>query len=260
MPEIRISVENGTAWITVAHEERLNALTPEMIVQLGAAADQVSADPAVRSVVLRGAGIKAFVSGGDISRFKDSQRDAATIAEGAKRRDKAFGAIAAIPKPVIAMIQGYCMGGGLALALLADIRFAAEGSTFAIPAARLGIAYGVGGVERLTRLVGPSNAADILFSARRMGAEEAQRMGLINRVVPADMLEAQVATYCARLAENAPISIEAAKFNIAQAQLPAAARDEAAMTRLAEKSANSADLIEGRTAFMEKRKPVFRGS
>jgi len=259
MPEIRLSRQNATARLTIDHTERLNALTPEMLAQLVAALDEIEADAAVRSVVLTGAGEKAFASGGDISRFSDTQKDPESIARGNERRARAFGRLRDCPKPVISMIRGYCMGGGLALALETDLRFAAGGSTFGIPAARLGIVYGVGGVARLTDLVGPSRAKDILFSARRFDADEAFRIGLIDRVLPPDELEDFVAVYCDRLAENAPISVEASKVMVAQALLPEAARDHARMDAFHRRSAESADLVEGRTAFMEKRKPVFTG-
>ena len=260
MPEIRLCRDGAIATLTIDHPERLNALTPGMLDDLDQALEVIEGDPDVRVVILTGAGDKAFVSGGDISKFSDSQATPERIEAGKMKRERIFGRLANCPKPVIAMIRGYCMGGGLALALLADLRFAAEGAVFGIPAARLGIVYGVGGVERLMQLVGPSRAKDILFSARRLDPAEALRIGLIDRVLAPEALEGAVREYCTTLAGNAPISVEASKVMVAQALLPAAARDTARIEDWQRRSAESADLVEGRTAFMEKRRPVFRGA
>lgn len=259
MPQIRLTRDAHIGWLTIDHTERLNALTPEMMAQLGQGLDEIAADPGVRVVVLTGAGHKAFASGGDISRFSETRVDYASTQAAAARRGAVFGKLGELPKPVIAMIRGYCMGGGMALALQADLRFAAEGSVFGIPAARLGIAYGPSGVQKLMSLVGPARARDILFSARRIGAEEAERMGLLNRVLPADALEPYVRAYAASLAQNAPLSIEAAKLIVGELEKPEGARDAQAMEAVQKKAAESADIVEGRTAFMEKRNPDFRG-
>ncbi|OWU84223.1 hypothetical protein ATO6_14385 [Oceanicola sp. 22II-s10i] len=260
MAKIELTTRGAVARLTISHPERLNALTPEMLDELCEALDRIEGEPALRAVILTGAGEKAFASGGDISRFSDTQASPERIREGSARRDRAFRRLGTCPKPVVAMIRGYCMGGGLALALQADLRFASEDAVFGIPAARLGIVYGVGGVERLMQLVGPSRAKDILFSARRFGAAEAFRIGLVDRVLPAAELEEAVTAYCETLAENAPISVEASKVMVTQALLPEASRDHALMTELHRRSAESGDLVEGRTAFMEKRKPMFRGA
>ncbi|MGR3584264.1 MAG: enoyl-CoA hydratase [Pseudooceanicola nanhaiensis] len=260
MAQIALTRQGAVARLTIDHPERMNALTPEMLEDLEAALEEIEGDPALRVVILTGAGERAFASGGDISRFSDTQGSPERIREGSVRRERVFHRLGTFPKPVVAMIRGYCMGGGLALALQADLRFAAEGSTFGIPAARLGIVYGVGGVERLMQLVGPSRAKDILFSARRFDAAEAHRIGLVDRTLPPEELESAVGAYCDQLAENAPISVEASKVMVAQALLPKAARDTALIEALHRRSAESADLVEGRTAFMEKRRPVFRGA
>ncbi len=260
MPQIRLDRDGAVATLTIDHPERLNALTPGMLDDLDRGLEEIEADATLRAVILTGAGEKAFMSGGDISKFADTQATPALIEAGKVRRDKVFARLANCPKPVVAKIRGYCMGGGLALALLADLRMAADGAVFGIPAARLGIVYGVGGVERLIQLVGPSRAKDILYSARKLGANEAFRIGLVDRVVSVRDLDQVVSEYCATLADNAPISIEASKIMVAQALLPAAMRDAARIDALHRKSAESQDLIEGRTAFMEKRRPVFRNA
>ncbi len=259
MPEIRLTREGALAWLTIDHPERMNALTPEMMGQLDDALARIEGDRDIRAVIITGAGRKAFASGGDISRFAETRADHTQAREAGARRDAIFARLRDLPRPVVAMIHGYCMGGGLALALQADLRFAAEGAVFAIPAARLGIAYGPGGTEQLARLVGPSRAKDILLSARRFGAEEAERMGLVNRVLPPDTLEAHTRAYCGTLAGNAPISLEATKTIMAELHKPDAERDRTAIEAVMRRAADSADFVEGRTAFMEKRKPVFRG-
>src|SRR5690606_29425609 len=165
----------------------------------------------------------------------------------------------ALDKPVITMIRGYCMGGGLAVAMETDLRFASSDSTFAIPAAKLGIAYSATGIEKLSTLVGPGAAKDILFSGRRLKADEALSLGLINRVLPPEELEAYTRDYCEQLASNAPLSIASTKFIISQLALPHASRNTARIEELQRAAAESEDLKEGRKAFMEKRKPTFHG-
>jgi enoyl-CoA hydratase len=259
MPEIRLSREDGIAWLVIDHPERRNALTPEMMQQLSQGLEEIASDSATRVVVIRGAGDRAFASGGDISRFGETRKDFASTQDAAAKRKAVFAQMTSMGKPVVAMIRGYCMGGGLALALQTDLRFASSDATFAIPAARLGIAYGAEGIEKLAGLVGPSVAKDILFSARRINADEALAMGLINKILPAEELETYTRSYCAALAQNAPLSIAASKFTIEQLALPPASRDVGRIEDLQRAAAESQDIVEGRTAFMEKRNPVFRG-
>ena len=172
---------------------------------------------------------------------------------------RAWGSWRLIDTPIIAMIRGYCIGGGLLTAMKTDIRIAAEGSQFGVPAAKLGLGYAYGGVEELMALVGPAWAAEILFSARRLAADEALRIGLVNRVVPVDELEAAVRELAATIAGNAPLTVKACKAAIREAQREPSARDLDAVERMVEACFRSEDYLEGQAAFAEKRAPRFRG-
>lgn len=256
---ILAEVRGGIGWITFNHPQRRNAMSLDMWNGLGLAAEIFEQDPEVHGVVMRGAGGEAFVSGADISEFEQHRADA--------RQKQAYDQIAArgtaglaqLSKPLMAMIEGYCVGGGLAIALTADLRFAAANARFAIPAARLGLGYDYRGVAALARLVGPSTAKDILFSARFIEADEALRLGLVNAVAnPAD-LEAMVSRYATQLAANAPLTIRAAKAAVAHFEHYSDSRDSAAVDALVAQCFDSEDYREGRQAFLAKRPPVFRG-
>jgi enoyl-CoA hydratase/carnithine racemase len=216
-------------------------------------------DDAIRVIVLSGAGGKAFVSGADISEFKE-KRDTVEAAEAyAKTSENARLALQETLKPTIAMIRGYCIGGGMATALACDLRIAAEGSKFGIPAAKLGLGYAYDGIKKLIDIVGPAYAREIFFTARQFTAEEALGMGLVNRVVPDGELESYVDNYCATIAGNAPLTVRAAKQIVREALKDEAKRDMALCKRVVEECFASQDYTEGRTAFMEKRRPVFTG-
>lgn len=252
-------VEDGIGWCIFNNPERRNAVSLEMwegVQQIMAAYRD---DPAIRVAVLAGAGDKAFVSGADISEFEKKRNSAAAAEEYEKVSSAARRTLAEFEKPMLAMIKGYCIGGGMAVALSADIRIACEGSQFAIPAARLGLGYGLEGLRKLSDLVGPAMAKDILFTARRLQADEALRIGLINRLVPENELENTVREYARMIAENAPLTIKAAKAAVNEAHKDADVRDTAGVEALVRACFDSADYAEGRRAFMEKRKPVFHG-
>jgi enoyl-CoA hydratase/carnithine racemase len=216
-------------------------------------------DNAVRVIVVSGAGGRAFASGADISEFSEKRASQAAAAEYARISESARRRLEETLKPTIAMIQGYCIGGGVATALACDLRIAAEGSKFGIPAAKLGLGYAYEGIRKLIDLVGPAYAREIFYTARQFSAEEALRMGLVNQVVPADRLEACVKDYCAMIAANAPLTLRAAKVTIREALKEESARDLALCQRLVEECFASEDYAEGRSAFMEKRRPVFSG-
>ena len=253
------SVSDGVAVVTYNNPARHNALSMEMIRAVPPMLEALQADPEVAVIVITGAGDKAFVSGADISEFGEKRTSVDARAEYDRALGGSMGAWAHVDKPIIAMIRGYCMGGGLITALKADIRIAAEGSQFAIPAARLGLGYAFGGVEQLVSLVGPSWASEILFSARRLSAAEALHIGLVNRVVPGAELETSVRELAASIAANAPLTVRACKLAIREAQRDPAARDLGAVQQLIEACFRSEDYREGQQAFLEKRPPRFRG-
>ena len=252
-------VEDGIGWVTFNNPERRNAISLEMWEGLGDILEAFQHDDNVRVVVLKGAGDKAFVSGADISEF-DTKR-------GNAEQKKTYGEISAranrwlarLDKPMIGMIQGFCIGGGLATALSTDVRFATPDSTFGIPAARLGLGYEYPGLKALCNLVGPARAKDIMFTARYMDAEEALGMGLINFVVPRDELESRVRDYAALIAGNAPLTVKAAKAAVNEAMKDPGRRDLEAIDAMVNACFDSDDYKEGRRAFMEKRKPDFAG-
>jgi enoyl-CoA hydratase/carnithine racemase len=251
--------DGAIGWMIFDHPERRNAVTQAMWLQMGAILEDFATDAAIRIVVLKGAGDKAFVSGADISQFGQQRRNAAEVAASNRLTDAAHQALATFAKPTIAMIQGFCLGGGLAIALMCDLRFASEDATFGIPAARLGVGYGAQSVGLLQALVGPAYTREILFTGRRFSGEEALRMGLINRLLPGTDLAAYVQDYAAMIGANAPLTMRAAKLASLELLKAEAARDLAEVERAVEACFNSADYHEGRTAFLEKRPPRFTG-
>ena len=251
--------DDGVGWITFNNPARHNALSLEMWQGLGDALEQFCGDDRVRVAVMTGAGGKAFVSGADISEFDTKRGSAEQKATYGEVAGRANVWLARFEKPLLGMIRGYCIGGGLATALSADVRFATPTSTFGIPAAKLGLGYDYPGIAKLARLVGPSRARDILFSARFMDAEEALRIGLINFVIADDQLEAEVVAYARRVAGNAPLTVKAAK---AAVEVFERGGDRAAVEEvqaLVNACFDSDDYKEGRKAFAAKRKPEFRG-
>jgi enoyl-CoA hydratase/carnithine racemase len=250
----------GIGWIVFNQPEKRNAVSVEMWQAVEQIAADFAADDGVRVVVITGAGGKAFVSGADISQFEKLRGDADAQVEYEKMTAAGRAALAALEKPSIAMIRGYCIGGGLAIALGADIRIASEDSRFAVPAAKLGLAYNSTGLKRLIDLVGPAQAKEIMFTARQYDAAEALRIGLVNRIVPVDALEETVGALATTIANNAPLTIRAARVTINEMLKDAAERDTARMQEVFRACFDSADYKEGRRAFMEKRTPVFTGS
>jgi enoyl-CoA hydratase/carnithine racemase len=256
---IDFHTSGAVAWLTLENSSRLNAISLAMWEQIGELATRYEQDQTLRCLVIRGAGSKAFAAGADISEF-DSLRQGTEavrhydlVAKGATARLKSN------TKPTVAAIQGYCIGGGLALALSCDIRIAADDSRFAIPAAKLGLGYDYAGIKRLVDVVGPARAKLIFFAARQFNADEAKSMGLIEAVVPKSTIAAEVDDLVSRIVENAPLTIAAAKQAIATTQMTPQEQDIAACDASAAACFASEDYSEGRRAFAEKRKPIFRG-
>ncbi len=257
--KILSSRREGIGSLVFNHPEKRNALSPDMALAAAEVIEDFARDPEVRVIVLSGAGDKAFVSGGDMSRFEAERATPEQMAEYSRKSARFRTVLLGVGKPTIAMIRGYCLGGGLAVALNCDLRICAEDSQFGIPAAKLGIGYGAERLGQLVQVVGPSIAKDIMFSGRRMNAQEALRVGLVNFVLPAGELAAFVASYAANLVSNAPLSIVAAKRVIDEIVKDKEDRDPALCERVIADCFGSQDYIEGRRAFMEKRRPAFTG-
>jgi enoyl-CoA hydratase/carnithine racemase len=257
--QLLVEVADSVATVTFNNPARRNALTAQMRAALPGVLTALNADGDVRVVVATGAGEAAFMSGADISEFA-AQRTAPADRAAFDRGQAALAqAWARLDKPVIAMIRGYCLGGGLLTALQADIRIASDDSQFGIPAARLGLGYAFSGVTRLITLVGPAKAAEILFSARRFSAAEALQMGLVNQVVTGGALHETVYGLASAIAGNAPLTVAAVKAAIREASRPAQERDLARVNAMVEACFRSADYLEGQRAFAEKRPPSFTG-
>jgi len=252
-------IEDGIGWMIFNQPEKRNAMSLAMRQAVPKILDEFQRNDDVRVVVMTGAGDKAFVSGADISEFDEQRATPEQIAAYNKQTEQSGQAYNNLQKPLIAMIRGFCIGGGLATALKADLRYAADNSEFGIPAARLGLGYGYDAVRGIMDFVGPAYAAEILFTARRFKAPDALRMGLVNGVLPAAELEAYVRATAAAIAENAPLTIKLAKASIREHRKDPANRDLALCQQLLDNCMSSADYIEGRHAFLEKRKAQFKG-
>lgn len=251
---------DGIGWITFNNPARHNAISLEMWRGLAEALQAYAADPAIRVVVMQGAGEKAFVSGADISEFDTKRGSAAQKADYGEVAAQANRALASFEKPIVALIRGYCIGGGLATALAADVRIATPDSRFGIPAAKLGLGYDYPGIAKLARVVGPSAARDILFSARFLGSEEALRIGLINSVESRTDIDDAVRDYANTIANNAPLTVAAAKAALDAFERGSRDADVAAVQAQVDACFDSEDYKEGRRAFRGKRPPQFRGS
>ena len=260
-PTERVQVwrEATTLHIRFNNPQRHNALSVAMWEAVPSLLEQAAADDRIRLVVFSGAGTKAFVSGADISQFEDQRAAREAVTQYEAMAEAALIGIERCQKPTLACIRGWCIGGGVNVAIACDIRIAASDAVFSIPAARLGLGYRYSAMKNLVDLIGPGAAKDLFFTARRIGGEEARALGLVSRVVAADQLDALLAEYAAALAENAPLTIHAAKVITADILKASSDADLDHCQQLIRDCFTSEDYAEGRRAFMAKRRPVFRG-
>lgn len=245
--------------LTFNNPEKRNALSLEMWERMGEILDAFAADADLRVVVLTGAGDKAFVSGADISKFASERASAEAAVVYNETVDRVCERLYAFPKPTIAMINGFCMGGGLAIAVSCDMRVASSEAVFALPAAKLGLGYGYAGLRRCIETIGPAATKEIFFTARRFGCEEALHWGLLNRAVAPEALAATVMEIAKTIADNAPLTVAAVKRIAVEILKDPDSRDMAACEEMVAACFASDDYKEGRAAFLEKRKPHFRG-
>lgn len=246
-------------WITFNNPARRNAVSLVMWEALARIVHEYEGDDAIRVIVLKGAGGKAFVSGADISEFEERRSSADQVQHYHETAEHATGRLEHTGKPTIAMISGFCIGGGVSVALSCDLRIAGHGARFGVPAAKLGLGYELAGVRKLVDVVGPSFAKEIFFTARQFTAEEALAMGLVNRVVDEDSLESHVRDLAQAIAANAPLTVGSIKTIVGELVKDDSKRNDALCQQLVDRCFASEDYIEGRTAFMQKRVPVFRG-
>jgi len=259
MAELKTSIAGGIATVLFANRPKMNAMTYDMWRAVPKLFAELDADPAVRLIVCAGDGEKAFISGADISQFEKLRGTAKAQTVYNRALEKAYVAPVNCAKPVIARIRGICIGGGLGFAAACDLRICSDDSVFRMPAARLGLGYSPAGLRRFMHVLGAANTIDVFMSARKFDAGEALRMGFVSQVVPVAALEKTVADYCKQVAENAPLTVAAAKYTVQQWQKDEQDRDLARAMQMVEACFASEDHKEGRKAFMEKRTPEFKG-
>jgi enoyl-CoA hydratase len=256
---IHTAVDQSIATLTFHNPERRNSVSLRMWQDAAAALERFAIDDSVRVIVVTGSGTSSFASGADISEFDQVRATPEAITAYDVTLERFWAALVGSPKPTIAMIRGYCIGGGVNIAASCDIRVCGTGSRFAVPAARLGLGYGVSTLRRLMDLVGPQFALEILLTARQFTADEAVSMGLVNRAVPDASVHEYVHEMATGITRNAPLTMLAAKRAIQELLRDSVSRDMERVEALVRQCFESQDYREGREAFLEKRPPVFRG-
>ena len=252
-------VKDGVGYITFNNPEKHNAVSIEMWDALELILDGFRSSKDIRVIVLNGAGGKAFVSGADISKFDKERSSKEAVLSYNKRTQKVYENLETFPKPTIAMIDGYCIGGGLNLAVCCDIRICSEKSKFAMPAAKLSLGYPFSSIKRLFDVMGPGMAKHFMFTAEKISASEALACGLVQKLVSEDSIDSYVKDYALNIANNAPLTIKAMKQIGIEISKNSDERDLLLCEKLASACFDSEDYKEGRKAFMEKRKPNFQG-
>ncbi len=258
--KVLLEKDGPIGWIVFNQPEKRNAVSQEMWELMPEYVNDLAKDEAIRVVILRGGGDQSFVSGADISQFKDKRKNMADEEEYRRISARGQDSLTTLQKPLMAMIHGYCVGGGVGVALTCDIRIASDDARFGIPAARLGLGYHYRGMDKLMALVGPAYTKEIFFSARTdFSAQDALRMGLINQIIPKAELEKFTRDYALKIAQNAPLTLRSAKETVNQLLRPAGERDLGLLDTLIADCFNSQDYQEGVKAFGEKRRPKFQG-
>ena len=252
-------VEEGVGYITFNNPEKHNAVSIEMWDALEKILDEFRSSKDIRVIVLNGAGGKSFVSGADISKFDKERSSKEAVLSYNKRTQKVYELLETFPKPTIAMIDGYCIGGGLNLAVCCDIRICSEKSKFAMPAAKLSLGYPFSSIKRLFDVMGPGMAKHFMFTAEKISASEALACGLVQKLVSEENIETYVRDYALTISHNAPLTIKAMKQIGIEILKNPNERDLLLCEQLASACFDSEDYKEGRKAFMEKRKPNFKG-
>lgn len=259
MPELLTRRDGPIGRISFSNPAKFNAVSREMWEAFPGLIRAHEEDPEVRLIVIDGAGDRAFIAGADISQFGEQRLDDDTQAGYNRAVDAAYLAPIHCTKPVVAKIQGVCMGGGLGLAAACDLRFCRDDARFRMPAARLGLGYGVAGVRRMLRVFGLQNTMDIFFSARIFGAAEAQRMGFVSQVYDAAEFDERVEAWCQDVAQNAPLTLHALKRTVNALLSDSQHLDLSAAEAAIQACFASEDYREGARAFMEKRPATFKG-
>lgn len=258
-PSVHCERDGPVGRVIFHNPARRNALSLTMWEATAEIVEALAADPEIRVIVVRGKGEQAFAAGADISRFQEERHGVEAVENYNRITERAFASLQQAGKPTIALIHGFCIGGGMALAISCDLRFCAPDARFAVPAAKLGLGYGFAGVRRLTQLVGPAFAQEIFFTARQFDADQAQAMGLVNRVVEKAELDQVVAETAATIAANAPLTVAAVKRSVIELLKDPGDRDMDRCEAAIRACFDSEDYLEGRQAFLEKRPPRFRG-